>query len=98
MSAFFNGNQLAWHSFFLKGFMENYRLVVGYEGIICVAAFVAPQASNREQAKELVGADRFVVVHCSAPLGHCRAEDPTYLIKKSKISRRYGLLNRLATP
>ena len=35
MSAFLIGNQLARHSFFLKSLVENYRLVVGYEGIIC---------------------------------------------------------------
>ena len=34
MSAFLNGNQLAGYSFVLKGMMENYRLVIGYEGII----------------------------------------------------------------
>ncbi|MCP4069957.1 MAG: adenylyl-sulfate kinase, partial [Phycisphaeraceae bacterium] len=62
----------------LRRSMEAAKLI-NDEGIICVAAFVAPQASNREQAKELVGADRFVVVHCSAPLEHCRAEDTTGL-------------------
>ena len=62
----------------LRRSMEAAKLI-NDEGIICVAAFVAPQAGNREQAKELVGTDRFLVVHCSAPLEHCRAKDPTGL-------------------
>ena len=35
MSAFLIGNQLARHSFFQKSLVENYRLMVGNEGIIC---------------------------------------------------------------
>jgi bifunctional enzyme CysN/CysC len=62
----------------LRRSMEAAKLI-NDEGIICVAAFVAPQAGNREQAKELVGDDRFLVVHCSAPLEVCRSKDPTGL-------------------
>ena len=58
--------------------METAKLV-NDEGLICLAAFVAPQAANRELAAELIGRDRFLVVHCAAPLAHCQATDSTGL-------------------
>jgi bifunctional enzyme CysN/CysC len=36
-------------------------------GMICVAAFVAPLADIRERARQVVGSDRFLVVHLQAP-------------------------------
>ncbi len=44
-------------------------------GIICLAAFVAPDASVREKAAERIGRERFLVVHLSAPLEVCRERD-----------------------
>ena len=44
-------------------------------GIICVAAFVAPDEEVRRKAAERVGRDRFLVVHLSAPIDVCRRRD-----------------------
>jgi bifunctional enzyme CysN/CysC len=44
-------------------------------GIICVAAFVAPDEAVRQKAAERVGGDRFLVVHLSAPVEVCRTRD-----------------------
>lgn len=44
-------------------------------GLICIAAFVAPSQSVREKAREVVGEDRFLVVHLSAPVDVCRERD-----------------------
>lgn len=44
-------------------------------GLICIAAFVAPREEVRQKAAELVGTDRFVVVHLSAPVEVCRERD-----------------------
>ena len=44
-------------------------------GIICLAAFVAPDAEVREKVAERIGADRFLVVHLSAPVEVCRRRD-----------------------
>jgi bifunctional enzyme CysN/CysC len=44
-------------------------------GIICIGAFVAPDEAVRRKAAERVGADRFLVVHLSAPLAVCRQRD-----------------------
>jgi bifunctional enzyme CysN/CysC len=44
-------------------------------GLICLAAFVAPDAAIREKAAERVGRERFLVVHLAAPLDVCRQRD-----------------------
>jgi bifunctional enzyme CysN/CysC len=40
-----------------------------------LAAFVAPDEAVRRKAAERVGAERFLVVHLSAPLDVCRQRD-----------------------
>jgi bifunctional enzyme CysN/CysC len=44
-------------------------------GIICLAAFVAPDEEVRQKAAERVGRDRFLVVHLAAPVEVCRKRD-----------------------
>jgi len=44
-------------------------------GILCIAAFVAPDEAVRQKAAEVIGADRFLVVHLDAPLEVCRQRD-----------------------
>ncbi len=48
---------------------------VNEAGLICVAAFLAPSDDVRKRAGEVVGKDRFLVVHLSAPLEVCRERD-----------------------
>jgi len=43
--------------------------------MICLAAFVAPDAEVREKVAERIGGDRFLVVHLSAPVEVCRRRD-----------------------
>ena len=44
-------------------------------GILCIAAFVAPDEAVRQKAAERVGRERFLVVHLSAPVDVCRQRD-----------------------
>ena len=44
-------------------------------GLICIGAFVAPSEEVRKKAAEVVGSDRFLVVHLSAPVEVCRQRD-----------------------
>ena len=44
-------------------------------GIICIAAFVAPNATVRDKVAGVVGTDRFLTVHVDAPLELCRKRD-----------------------
>ncbi|MGQ7815515.1 sulfate adenylyltransferase subunit CysN [Metapseudomonas furukawaii] len=45
-------------------------------GLLTLAAFVAPDAEGREQAKALIGADRLVTVYVQASPTVCRERDP----------------------
>jgi bifunctional enzyme CysN/CysC len=44
-------------------------------GMLCIAAFVAPDEAVRRKAAERVGVDRFLVVHLAAPVEVCRTRD-----------------------
>jgi bifunctional enzyme CysN/CysC len=44
-------------------------------GIIVLAAFVAPEEAVRQKAAATIGADRFLLVHLSAPIEVCRQRD-----------------------
>lgn len=45
-------------------------------GLICLASLIAPTAAVRGKAQELIGAERFVTIHCDAPLEECKKRDP----------------------
>ncbi|WP_416426859.1 sulfate adenylyltransferase subunit CysN [Pseudomonas sp. App30] len=45
-------------------------------GLLTLAAFVAPDAEGREQAKALIGADRLLTVYVQASPQACRERDP----------------------
>jgi len=49
--------------------------LVNDQGLIAVAALVAPSAAVRERARELIGAERFVEVFLDPPLEVCRSRD-----------------------
>jgi bifunctional enzyme CysN/CysC len=44
-------------------------------GLICVAAFVAPDAEVRSRFANHVGTERFLLIHLSAPIEICRQRD-----------------------
>lgn len=46
-------------------------------GLICLIAMVAPEEAMRQRAGDVIGAERFVVVHCDAPLELCQQRDPS---------------------
>ena len=45
-------------------------------GAICLLAMIAPEDALRARAADVVGHDRFLVVHCDAPLEICQSRDP----------------------
>ena len=45
-------------------------------GLLTLAAFVAPDAEGREQAKALIGNDRLITVYVQASPAVCRERDP----------------------
>jgi bifunctional enzyme CysN/CysC len=52
-------------------------------GLICVAAFLAPEETVRQKAAEVIGRDRFLIVHLDAPIEVCRARDDDGLYAKA---------------
>ncbi|MFN7734349.1 MAG: sulfate adenylyltransferase subunit CysN [Pirellula sp.] len=44
-------------------------------GLVCMAAFVAPSASVRDRVAEVIGRERFLVVHCTADEATRKARD-----------------------
>lgn len=45
-------------------------------GFICLAALIAPAEEVRARAAELIGSERFLTIHCDAPLETCQERDP----------------------
>jgi bifunctional enzyme CysN/CysC len=52
-------------------------------GLICVAAFLAPEEDVRLKAADVVGRDRFLIVHLDAPLEVCRQRDTSGMYAKA---------------
>ena len=53
-------------------------------GVVCICAFVAPHAAVRERVRQLIGADRLLEVHLSAPLAVCRDRDQTGMYARAE--------------
>ena len=49
--------------------------VINDAGLICVCAFVAPSEEIRQRMRGVIGAERMLLVHLSAPLDICRKRD-----------------------
>jgi bifunctional enzyme CysN/CysC len=53
-------------------------------GLIAMTAFISPFRAEREMARELIGAQRFLEVFVDTPLAVCEARDPKGLYKKAR--------------
>ena len=53
-------------------------------GLIAIAAFISPYRADREIARQIVGAERFVEVYLDAPLGVCEGRDPKGLYRRAR--------------
>ncbi|KAB2965125.1 MAG: sulfate adenylyltransferase subunit CysN [Thermoanaerobaculia bacterium] len=54
------------------------------QGFVVLAALVSPTLEDRELARTVIGAERFVEVHCSAPLEICEARDTDRLFERAR--------------
>ncbi len=52
-------------------------------GLMCVVALISPRREMRAMAADIIGAERFALVHVSTPLSVCAARDPKGLYKKA---------------
>lgn len=53
-------------------------------GIIVITAFISPYREDREQARQVIGQDRFVEVFLDAPIDVCEKRDPKGLYQKAR--------------
>ncbi len=51
--------------------------LLNVNGLICLAAMVAPSQSVRSKAADLIGKDHFIMIHVNAPIEVCRQRDPS---------------------
>ncbi|SDO51970.1 adenylyl-sulfate kinase [Pseudomonas jinjuensis] len=53
-------------------------------GLIVVSSFISPYREDREMARRIIGAGRFLEVHVSTPLATCEQRDPKGLYRKAR--------------
>jgi len=56
-------------------------------GLVVMTAFISPFRRDREMARELIGAERFIEIHVSTPLDVCRTRDVKGLYRKAELGR-----------
>jgi len=55
--------------------------------LIAVTAFISPYRADRQMAREIVGAERFIEVYLDAPLEICEQRDPKGLYRKARAGQ-----------
>ena len=53
-------------------------------GLIVITAFIAPYAKDREAARGIIGAERFLETYLTADLATCERRDPKGLYAKAR--------------
>ena len=70
--------------------MENNRRVaelakiLSTSGVLCLCAFISPQAVMREKARGIIGPERYREVHIACPLQECERRDVKGLYRKAR--------------
>jgi len=54
-------------------------------GLIVICSFISPFQKNREQARSIIGEDKFIEVFVDADLETCETRDPKGLYKKARL-------------
>ncbi len=67
----------------LRRFTEVARLFAE-AGVLVLVSAISPFEASRRQAKERIGADRFVLVHVATPLEVCESRDPKGLYARAR--------------
>jgi bifunctional enzyme CysN/CysC len=53
-------------------------------GLVVITAFISPYEADRNQAREIIGAERFLEIHVDTPLDVCESRDPKGLYAKAR--------------
>ena len=71
------------------------------QGIICIASFISPKESIRQQIKEIIGPERFKLVYMDADIDYCRKNDKYGLYQladEGKITHFAGVDEEFEVP
>lgn len=75
--------------------------VLARNGVIVISALIAPYASSRAAARQMIGADKFLETYIKAPLEVCEKRDPKGLYAKARrgeINNMTGLQDPFEVP
>jgi bifunctional enzyme CysN/CysC len=53
-------------------------------GLVVITAFISPYEADRNQAREVIGDERFLEIHVDTPLDVCESRDPKGLYAKAR--------------
>ena len=53
-------------------------------GLIVLASSISPYRADREQARQIIGPERFLEIHVSTPLAVCEQRDPKGLYRRAR--------------
>lgn len=70
-------------------------------GMVTITAFISPFSSDRERAREIIGADRFIEVFVDCPFSECEKRDPKNLYvraRQGEIENFTGLTSKYEIP
>ncbi|WP_236171105.1 adenylyl-sulfate kinase [Pseudomonas pseudonitroreducens] len=56
-------------------------------GLIVITSFISPFREDREQARQIIGEERFREIHLSTELSVCEERDPKGLYKKARAGK-----------
>lgn len=58
--------------------------LISQNGVVCIVALVSPYQADREQARSIIGADRYFEIYLSASLPVCESRDVKGMYKKAR--------------
>ncbi len=64
----------------------NVARLLNESGLICCAAFVAPNKDSREHARSVIGKENCLMIYLKTPLETCRLRDPSGLYAAAELS------------
>jgi len=59
-------------------------------GLIVITSFISPYRQDREMARHIIGADRFLETYLSTPIDVCEGRDPKGLYQKARAGKIAG--------
>ncbi len=54
------------------------------QGIICICSFISPDQNIRQQVKEIIGEERFILIYMNAGIEYCRKNDKYGIYKQAE--------------